>query len=414
MRQKGKNYYAHYFLHDPNIFCICLSLTKFIYFERSKSEKTNNRLTTDQLDTQVISLERLPTVLPSFKSRKALQKSCEILKKDISLVTKKITALRFQMVSDYQRKQKSPSPKKSQTQISSDIISPNRHVIVEPAKSKSGRRNAIVENAIKTISSQLSGNDAFYKPFSISDDLFQTDIRDRRLRDLRSFLKDSIRNGVLPFAVCIHTHIIGGSVPDICTIFKIQNLKWRRSNCDEHANNLLTSIAQCKDLAPRFELQRATKEITSLLATLSGNNISSRVMKTVKMLIMREDEAEDKDISTLISSGVINLNVLQDLRSTNSRGNAGEGVTKFSAFYNKCRSILRSVGAAHERRTAGSEDILYGSQVTSIPNLRKQTVAALNNDIVKGTLKKCPQFHLTNQFDYSLSQAVVWFVQQQN
>ena len=95
------------------------------------------------------------------------------------------------------------------------MISPDHHVIVEPTRSSAGRRNAIVENAMKTISSQLNDDDAFYKPFSISDVLFQTDIRDRRLRDLRSSLKDSISNGLLPFAVCVHTPRIGGSVPDI-------------------------------------------------------------------------------------------------------------------------------------------------------------------------------------------------------
>lgn len=312
--------------------------------------------------------------------------TCKKFKKDISLMMSYLTSLSYRMHSDVQRK--SPFSKKSHTAIHS--ATPN-YVLVEPAGSSAGRPNDYVQKAIRKISSQLKDDKAFYTPFSISDDLFETDMRDSRLRDLRKALKESIGKGSLPFAICVHTQIIGGSVPDICTIFKVRGAIWRKANCDEHAKELMKSIEQCKELAPRFELQRATKEIASLLATLSGTKISCRVMKTVKMLTMRdEEEDEDEDIDTLISSGVIDLEVLRDLRSTNSRGKLGEGVTKFTTFYQKCRSILRSDGAAHERRTAGSDDILYGSHVTSIPNLRKQTVAALENDLAKGALKQMP------------------------
>ena len=68
----------------------------------------------------------------------------------------------------------------------------------------------------------------------------------------------------------------------------------------------------------------------------------------------------------------------------------GEGGTMFESFYLRCRRILCSDTATHERRAAGSDDILYGSQVTSISHLRTKTIEALKKDIEMGTIKQMP------------------------
>lgn len=81
---------------------------------------------------------------------------------------------------------KSPFSKKSNTAICS--VMPN-YVLVEPAESSAGSQNDYVKKAIRKISSQLNDDKAFYTPFSISDVLFETDVQDSRLRDLRRALK---------------------------------------------------------------------------------------------------------------------------------------------------------------------------------------------------------------------------------
>jgi hypothetical protein len=49
---------------------------------------------------------------------------------------------------------------------------------------------------------------------------------------------------------------------------------------------------------------------------------------------------------------------------------------------------LWSDGGAQERRKAGGDDVLYGSTVTSIPDLRKKLVQALLDDVASGKIKE--------------------------
>ena len=55
----------------------------------------------------------------------------------------------------------------------------------------------------------------------------------------------------------------------------------------------------------------------------------------------------------------------------NSRGGKSDGYILFNIFYKKCETILCSDSGVQEQKKTDNDNILYGSTIISIPDLRK-------------------------------------------
>ena len=257
------------------------------------------------------------------------------------------------------------------------------------------KRKGLVNECIDRLTKDLSKTDN-YKPISITDAYAGIDHStfDLTRRDLRRQIKVQIGHGLCGMSVCLHVYSSGGSRADLLTIFKIPPPYQRTKNTastDEHTLNFVYGLEECRMLAPNTEAIQVSNEVMRLLNTYAGINIKNNVVVQIRGIISADLSLEDKvDVDTLIENGYINADVLQDLRTLNSRGGRGGGHTQFDLFYDKCKNILRTDGGAEERRKAGTEDILYGSTVTSIPDLRKKAVKALLDDIKSGNIQLMP------------------------
>ena len=74
---------------------------------------------------------------------------------------------------------------------------------------------------------------------------------------------------------------------------------------------------------------------------------------------------------TLIGYDFSDEIIIGYLQTLHSHGGNGDGHTKFNAFFEKCSFILQINGFTKERWHTDGDNILYGSVVTSIPELIK-------------------------------------------
>lgn len=264
------------------------------------------------------------------------------------------------------------------------------YVTIDPRRSKlKSKDRKFISDTLAKLDNSLEDKDNLYKPLVLSDKFLGLDDKQFTFSrcENRRAIKDAITKGRLKYSVVLHTHSIGGQYPNLLTIFRVPSPTKRKDIVDEYTAEVTNAIFAIRKEAIVIDLKQTSKELNALLGTMCKND--PKIEQQLKKIF---EVADLNDIMAL-HGDTIDEAVLQDQRYLNSRGGKGDGHTKFQIFFDKCKTILHSNGAAEERRHGPADVVhLHSSTVTSLKNLRAKAIAALEKDVRNGKLLEVPPY----------------------
>jgi hypothetical protein len=350
---------------------------------KSWNPRHNVQMSQEKLRSHLNALSLLK--LPSFSDSEELKDVAEVMMKDVKGkdgIKSLLEQALHNLASDAQRK-------REHRLVSHSIKSKDersQHFIIDPTtKRKPYNGTKLIKKAIQNLKDRLKDSQP-YEPISMTTEDLVLDQQNNCCRYIRNQVKNSIIHGDLKQSICLHVFSYGGSEPDILTIFKIQT---KVARGDKHTDKFHIALKKCEANAPQLELKQTVKKVVQFMSTYGGKLKRDISCEAIESIITNE-KIKKEELDVLLYSGFFNDDLLQDMRKLNSRGGMGDGGTTFQAFFAKCENILRSDGGVHERRKVDSNDILYGSSVTSISDLKRKAIESLQNDLASGVFDELP------------------------
>jgi hypothetical protein len=262
---------------------------------------------------------------------------------------------------------------------------------VEPMRlshpQKPGQRSAWTkfrDEKIEVLTASLKGS-PLYSVMILTDEACAIDVDSSfsstdRARH-RSNFRIEISRGLRGIAFCIFSKKNGHKLSFIA-LFKIP-ISGRR-DAIKHAGSVLKAVEEARKEMPQFVNRRELKEFNSMLyniAKVNKNTSTSIFQYLTGAPASHYNEQQSKAMETIIKAAAgepLSEELFMDMRSSNSRGGRGLGATNFEFFWEKCREIMQTTSAAHERR---GSDTLFASQVMSLRDLQNRAMELLQTDI---------------------------------
>lgn len=345
-----------------------------------------DRIDSKKLQHHIKNIEDAKRHLPYFRKDSKLGKKMEAFKSDdIDEIAIILNNASIRLDEDRSRHSKQVP---STAEVSSKQL--EDYITIDPRKSTSKLNDRkFISDTLAKLDGFLEIKDNLYKPLALSDKYLGLD--DKKFmfsrREQRRAIKDCITKGRLKYSVVLHTYSIGGQYPDLLTIFRVPSARKRKEIVDEYTAEVTNAIFAIRKDAIVIDLKQTSKELDALLGTMCKND--PKIEQQLKKIF----EVADLNDIIALHGDTIDEAVLKDQRYLNSRGGKGDGHTKFQIFFDKCKTILQSTGAAEERRHGPADVVhVHSSTVTSLKNLRAKAIAALQEDVRNGKLLEEPPY----------------------